>query len=311
MKLFVVTSFWLFVTFHSFAESIEKIVSIETGTGKLEGTLLLDNSQSSNTVALIIAGSGPTDRDANNPAMVNNSLKLLADGLAKVGISSLRYDKRGIGNSNSPGLKEVDLRFENYINDASSWIEYLNKLSSFNKIVVIGHSEGSLIGMVVSQQKNVDKFISIAGAGQPIDQTIREQLKAQPAIVIEQSTPILDKLLQGETVNNIPAFLNALFRPSVQPYMISWFKYDPQKEISKLNKPVLIVQGSTDIQVSLKDADMLAEANKKAEKVVIQNMNHIFKEAPLDRQANFQTYNQSELPIKPELVKVISEFVLN
>jgi fermentation-respiration switch protein FrsA (DUF1100 family) len=165
--------------------------------------------------------------------------------------------------------------------------------------------------MVVSQQKNVDKFISIAGAGQPIDQTIREQLKAQPAIVIEQSTPILDKLLQGETVNNIPAFLNALFRPSVQPYMISWFKYDPQKEISKLNKPVLIVQGSTDIQVSLKDADMLAEANKKAEKVVIQNMNHIFKEATLDRQANFQTYNQSELPIKPELVKVISEFVLN
>jgi pimeloyl-ACP methyl ester carboxylesterase len=311
MKLFVVTSFWLFVTFHSFAESIEKIVSIETATGKLEGTLLLDNSQSSNTVALIIAGSGPTDRDGNNPAMVNNSLKLLADGLAKVGISSLRYDKRGIGNSNSPGLKEVDLRFENYINDASSWIEYLNKLSSFNKIVVIGHSEGSLIGMVVSQQKNVDKFISIAGAGQPIDQTIREQLKAQPAIVIEQSTPILDKLLQGETVDNIPAFLNALFRPSVQPYMISWFKYDPQKEISKLNKPVLIVQGSTDIQVSLKDADMLAEANKKAEKVVIQNMNHIFKEAPLDRQANFQTYNQSELPIKPELVKVISEFVLN
>jgi pimeloyl-ACP methyl ester carboxylesterase len=311
MKLFFVTSFWLFVTFNSFAESIEKIVSIETGTGKLEGTLLLDNSQSSNTVALIIAGSGPTDRDGNNPAMVNNSLKLLADGLAKVGISSLRYDKRGIGNSNSPGLKEVDLRFENYINDASSWIEYLNKLSSFNKIVVIGHSEGSLIGMVVSQQKNVDKFISIAGAGQPIDQTIREQLKAQPAIVIEQSTPILDKLLQGETVNNIPAFLNALFRPSVQPYMISWFKYDPQKEISKLNKPVLIVQGSTDIQVSLKDADMLAEANKKAEKVVIQNMNHIFKEAPLDRQANFQTYNQSELPIKPELVKVISEFVLN
>jgi hypothetical protein len=140
MKLFFVTSFWLFVTFHSFAESIEKIVSIETGTGKLEGTLLLDNSQSSNTVALIIAGSGPTDRDGNNPAMVNNSLKLLADGLAKVGISSLRYDKRGIGNSNSPGLKEVDLRFENYINDASSWIEYLNKLSSFNKIVVIGHS---------------------------------------------------------------------------------------------------------------------------------------------------------------------------
>lgn len=116
--------------------------------------------------------------------------------------------------------------------------------------------------------------------------------------------------MQGETVENVPTFLNSLFRPSVQPYMISWFKYDPQKEIAKLNKPVLIVQGSTDIQVSLIDADKLSAANKKADKVVIQKMNHIFKEATLDRQSNIQTYNQPELPIKPELVKVIGKFVL-
>jgi hypothetical protein len=311
MKLFFITLLWLFTTFSSFAASREKIVSIETGTGKLEGTLLTGDLKSSKTVALIIAGSGPTNRDGNNPTMINNSLKMLADELAKVGISSLRYDKRGIGKSKSAGLEEINLRFDNYINDANSWIEYLNNLSSFNKVVVIGHSEGSLIGMVASQKENVDKFISIAGAGQPIDQTIREQLKAQPPIVLEQSTPILDQLLQGKTVANVPAFLNSLFRPSVQPYMISWFKYDPQKEISKLKKPVLIVQGSTDIQVSSQDADKLAAANKNADKVVIQKMNHIFKEAVLDRQANFQTYNQPELPIKPELVKAIGEFVLN
>tara|TARA_B100000795_G_scaffold15709_2_gene10594 strand:- start:1771 stop:2706 length:936 start_codon:yes stop_codon:yes gene_type:complete len=311
MKLFFITLLWLFTTFSSFAASIEEIVSIETGTGKLEGTLVTGDLKSSKTVALIIAGSGPTNRDGNNPTMINNSLKMLASELAKVGISSLRYDKRGVGKSSSAGLKEVDLRIDNYINDASSWIEYLNNLSRFNKIVVIGHSEGSLIGMVASQKKNVDKFISIAGPGQPIDQTIREQLKAQPPFVLEQSTPILDKLLQGKTVENVPAFLNSLFRPSVQPYMISWFKYDPQKEISKLNMPVLIVQGSTDIQVSLKDADKLAAANKNADKVVIQKMNHIFKEAVIDRQANLKTYNQPELPIKSELVKAIGEFVLN
>jgi len=311
MKSFFIVTLLVFITFNSFATPIEKIVNIETGTGKLEGTLLTDDSKVSKTVALIIAGSGPTNRDGNNPTMTNNSLKMLADKLSKLGISSLRYDKRGIGKSKSSELKESELRFENYINDAISWIEYLNNLSNFNKIVVIGHSEGSLIGMVASQQKNVDKFISIAGAGQPIDQTIREQLKSQPPIVIEQSTLILDKLLQGETVQNIPEFLNFLFRPSVQPYMISWFKYNPQKEISKLNKPVLIVQGSTDIQVSLMDADKLEAANIKADKVVIQKMNHIFKEATLDRQSNFQTYNQPELPIKPELVEVIGEFVHN
>ncbi|RBP80521.1 alpha/beta fold hydrolase [Marinomonas rhizomae] len=311
MKLFFIASLWLSTTFNSFATPREKVVSIDTGTGKLEGTLLINDLKGSKTVALIIAGSGPTDRDGNTPTMINNSLKMLADELAKIGVSSLRYDKRGIGESKDSGLKENELRFDNYINDANSWVEYLRNLSNFNKIIVIGHSEGALIGMVASQQKNVDKFISIAGAGQPIDQTIRDQLKSQPPIFLEQSTPILDKLLQGQAVENVPAFLNSLFRPSVQSYMISWFKYDPKKEIAKLNKPVLIVQGSTDIQVGLMDADKLAAANKKAERVVIQKMNHIFKEATLDRPSNFKTYNQPELSIKPELVKVISEFVLN
>ena len=303
--------FFLIISLSFQVNSTEEIVYLQTKSGVLEGSLLFSEEGDVTPVALILSGSGPTDRDGNNQTMINNSLKMLANELSKAGVSSLRYDKRGIGKSKTSGLKEVDLRFENYINDASSWVEYLNNLSRFNKIVVIGHSEGSLIGMVVSQQKNVDKFISIAGAGQPIDQIIREQLKAQPPIVIEQSTPILDKLLQGETVENVPTFLNSLFRPSVQPYMISWFKYDPQKEISKLNKPVLIVQGATDIQVSLMDAEKLAAANKNADKVVIQKMNHIFKEATLDRLSNFQTYNQPELPIKPELAKVISEFVLN
>ncbi|MCG9695921.1 alpha/beta fold hydrolase [Shewanella sp. Isolate11] len=310
MKL-LITSLLLLTSFNLFATPTTEIVSIETGSGRLEGTLLSDDLNNAKAVALIIAGSGPTDRDGNNPAMKNNSLKMLADELLKVGISSLRYDKRGIGHSKDAGLNEIDLRFENYIDDAKSWIEYLHNLDRFKQIVVIGHSEGSLIGMVAAQQKNVDKFVSIAGAGQPIDQILREQLKAQPPVVLEQSTPILDKLLQGQTVENVPPFLNGLFRPSVQPYMISWFKYDPQKEISKLQKPVLIVQGTSDIQVSLADADKLAAANQRAKKVVIENMNHIFKPSPLDKQANVSTYNQPDLPIKPELISAVSEFIQN
>ena len=308
MKRLFIASLFLLSTLNSFAQNIEKVISIETGIGKLEGSLLTSDVKGSNTVALIIAGSGPTDRNGNNPSMTNNALKMLAEELALVGISSLRYDKRGIGQSKAAGLKEIDLRFDHYINDARHWIDYLVTLNNFNKIIVIGHSEGSLIGMIASQQTNVDKYISLAGAGQPIDLTIRAQLKAQPPIVLEQSTPILDKLLKGETVDNVPAFLNALFRPSIQPYMISWFKYDPRQEIAKLNKPVLIVQGDTDIQVSLTDADNLAIANNKAKKVVIKNMNHIFKQATLNRQANLLTYSQPDLPIKAELIKVISDF---
>ncbi|MCJ7811753.1 alpha/beta hydrolase, partial [bacterium] len=103
--------------------------------------------------------------------------------------------------------------------------------------------------------------------------------------------------------------LNSLLRPSVQPYLISWFKYDPQKEIAKLEIPVLIIQGTTDIQVSVQDAEQLTSANQRAVKQIITGMNHIMKEAELDRVLNIQTYNQPDLPLKTELIKVIVGFI--
>lgn len=293
------------------AAQTEQIVRLDTGTGTLEGSLLVPDVDKGMPAALIIAGSGPTDRDGNNPAMQNNSLKMLAVELAKNGIASLRYDKRGIGKSRQAGLVEKDLRFEHYISDAEDWVRLLKKDKRFSQLSIIGHSEGSLIGMIASRNKNVDKFISIAGTGRPADELIREQLKAQPAMVLEQSEPILDKLVKGETVTDVPPMLNALFRPSVQPYLISWFKYDPKIEIAKLSKPILVVQGSTDIQVAEKDAEMLAKANPGAEKRIINGMNHIFKEAKADWQENIKTYNQPDLPIKQELVKVIVDFINN
>jgi fermentation-respiration switch protein FrsA (DUF1100 family) len=102
--------------------------------------------------------------------------------------------------------------------------------------------------------------------------------------------------------------LNALARPSVQPYMISWFRYDPGQEISKLTIPVLIVQGTTDIQVSEEDARALASANPKAKLVLIEKMNHIFKEAQADRAGNIATYNNPSLPVASELVKRVVDF---
>ena len=306
--LLVVTMFLAMVC-SLFAAQAETIVQLETKTGTLEGSLLVPEGKIGIPVALIIAGSGPTDRDGNNPVMKNNSLKLMATELFKNGIASLRYDKRAIGKSRGAGLKESDLRFENYIEDARGWVELLGKDKRFNQVIVIGHSVGSLIGMIASQEQGVDKFVSIAGVGQPADKTLREQLKSQPPAVLDIALPIIDTLAKGETVSNVDPILYSLFRPSVQPYLISWLKYDPSKEIAKLKIPVLIIQGSTDIQVSEKDAKMLAEANQKAEKKMIKGMNHIFKEAELDRLKNIQTYNQPELPIKPELTEAIVGFI--
>ena len=309
MKTFLCTLLILMFTFPDLYSQTEKIITLKTATGDLGGTLLAPGSQSDGLVALIIAGSGPTDRDGNNPVMKNNSLKMLATALKKNGIASLRYDKRGIAKSQSAGVKEADLRFENYVGDAKAWVIYLKKELKFKSIVIIGHSEGSLIGMIASQDKNVDKFVSIAGAGQAADKIIREQLRNQPPSLAIQVNSILDELVKGKTVENTPPQLNSLFRQSVQPYMISWIKYDPQKEISKLKIPVLIVQGTTDIQVSQDDANRLAKALPAAKLAIIEGMNHIMKPAPADRQMNIVTYTQPDLPIKKELIEKLVPFI--
>lgn len=288
----------------------EETITLDTETGKLEGTVLLPKTVDEKLpVVLIIPGSGPTDRNGNNAAMTNNSLKLLAEGLAEKGIASLRYDKRGVGGSSTAAISEDKLRFENYIDDAGRWLEALQQNERFGNITVIGHSQGSLIGMIITTRLGANKFISIAGSGETINETIIEQLKAQPEFVSSAAFKILDSLEKGNTVNNVPDFLNSLFRPSIQPYMISWMKYDPQHEVSKIEVPVLIIQGTTDIQVSKKNAEILKEANLKAELIFIEGMNHIFKESEMDREQNLLTYNNPDLPLKEGLIDYLAEFI--
>ncbi len=287
---------------------VETKVTLATKSGNIEGVMSVPVKGQRMPVALIIAGSGATDRDGNDPVMKRNSLKMLSAALLERGIATLRYDKRGIGASAAAGKAEADLRFDDYVNDAKGWITLLKKDKRFSKVVVIGHSEGSLIGMIAA--KGADKFISIAGAGQPADKLIHEQLMAQPKQVQDLAFPILDSLAAGHLVKNVHPMLFSLFRPSVQPYMISWFRYDPQREIRNLFIPVLIVQGTNDIQVSVEDARRLATANTRADLVLVEHMNHVFKIVEGDRQANIKTYSDPNLPIAPELGKRVADFIL-
>lgn len=282
-------------------------IMLHTPSGDISGTLLLPASKRRVPVALIIAGSGPTDRDGNNPMMKNNSLKLLATELAKNGIASIRYDKRGVAQSKDAGKSEKDLRFDDYVNDARGWITLVKNDKRFNKVFVVGHSEGSLIGMLAGDE--TDGVVSVAGAGRPADVVLKEQLSAQPKDVRDVVYSKLDSLKAGNLVKDVPLPLYSLLRPSVQPYLISWFRQDPPGAIRKLTVPVLIVQGISDIQVSVEDAKALAAANPKSRLVLIDKMNHIFRLVDGDRQANIATYSKSELPISEELVKSIVGFI--
>ena len=223
---------------------------------RLSGKLALPEGVRKPPLVLIISGSGPTDLDGNNPVMKNNHQKLLAHDLASKGIASFRYNKRIIPSNNNI-FHESDLRFEDFSSDAAACLEYLKKSRRFGKIYILGISEGSLIGMLTAQECRVHGFVSYAGAGFPIGNILVRQVSAQSEYLGRETRAIADSLEAGHRVKIINPLLMGLFRPDVQPYLISWMKYDPAEEIGKLKCPVLIVQGTTDIQVNLDDAERL------------------------------------------------------
>ncbi|GHT04413.1 alpha/beta hydrolase [Bacteroidia bacterium] len=309
MKKTFILIFCLFLSLHLVAQ--EENIVLNTPTGAIYGTLYLPEMQATSPVVLLIAGSGPTDRNGNQPMMQNNSLKMLAKGLGQQGIASLRFDKRGIGESQAAGGKEEDLRFDHYIEDVRLWIDLLAKDTRFSSVTVAGHSEGSLIGLMASENNaQVKSFISIAGSALPADEIIQEQLENQPQQVKDLVFPILEKLKQGEQVSDVSPALYSLFRPSVQPYMISWMKYHPQTEIKKLTVPVLIIQGTNDIQVSVNHADLLANAHPEAEKKLIESMNHVLKKCDSKEQlVQLTVYTNPELPLADGLISAVVEFI--
>ncbi|HVF40148.1 MAG TPA: alpha/beta fold hydrolase [Gemmatimonadaceae bacterium] len=287
-------------------------VTLATSSGNLAGTLQLPSGRTPVPVVLIIAGSGPTDRDGNTPALPgsNNSLKLLAEGLAGRGLASLRYDKRGVGGSASAATRESELRFTNYVDDAAAWIRHLRSDRRFSTLTVIGHSEGSLIGMIAAKQAGADAFVSIAGAGRRPQDIITEQLSAQlPVATVNRAKEIMKQIETGGKPDSIPPVLAPLFRPSVQPYLVSWFKFDPTAEIAGLTIPAMVVQGTTDLQITQEDARRLAAAYPAATMLTVEGMNHVMKKAPAGRQEQMMSYMDPSMPVVPSMLDGIAAFV--
>ena len=251
---------------------------LKTETGTLYGTLDLPSTPAPWPVVIFHAGSGPTDRDGNGPLVQTDCMKQLGRALAADGIAVLRIDKRGIAASRKALAREEDIRLETYANDLAAWIVKLRQDSRFTKVGIMGHSEGALIGLIALAETKPDAFVSLCGPGRPLQDILREQLKKNlPEKLNQQSDAIITELTAGRSVKEIPKGLEALFRPSVQPYIISMFRYDPAQLIAAYKGPVLVVSGSTDIQVAAVDAKKLGEANPRARVVTIDGMNHVFK----------------------------------
>ena len=287
-------------------------VTLSTDTGEIHGTLSVPDN-ASRTAVLIIAGSGPTDRNGNSSVtgIATNTYKMLADSLAAHGYASLRYDKRGIAASVAAGADESQLTFDAYIDDAAAWAEWLAADERFDRVVLAGHSEGGLIALVAAKRSDkVVAVVTLAGVGESIDATLRRQLSTQPEPYRTECMRIIDELKAGRTVSDPMPELAALFRPSVQPFLISQMRYEPATEARTLTQPLLVVQGTTDIQINLNDAIKLSTVNPRTRLAIVSEMNHVLKPcASLDQQAQMMTYINDTLPLAPTLVATIVDFL--
>jgi alpha-beta hydrolase superfamily lysophospholipase len=298
------------------ASPAQEPVTVSIPAGQLSGTLMLPADMSRPVpVALIIAGSGPTDRDGNQSAFLKtDAYKKLAQGLAARGIATLRYDKRGIGES-TDAQAESDLRFDDFVNDALALAKKLEADKRFSSVWIIGHSEGSLIGTVAAERdSHVAGLVSLEGPGRDLGTIIDEQVSANPANppgIVDEVKKIDASLKAGKTVANPDPRLAALFRPQIQAYLISEYAYDPKVEIAKLSIPVLIVHGSHDLQVSSVDAAALSAGDPRATMLNVDGMNHVLVDAPAARAANLATYGEPSLPLDSKLVPAVAHFIVS
>lgn len=293
------------------AASAETPITLQTTSGEIYGTLVAPEN-ASRTAVLIIAGSGPTDRNGNSVAGIStNAYQMLADSLAAHGYASLRYDKRGIAASAAAGTDESQLSFDAYIDDAAAWVDLLVADERFDRVVLAGHSEGGLIALVAAKRsEQVAAVITLAGVGEAIDATLRRQLATQPEPYKSECYRIIDELKAGRKVADVKPELAVLFRESVHPFLISQMRYDPAAEARALKVPLLVVQGTTDIQINLNDAMKLSTSNFAAKLAIIKDMNHVLKPcASLDQQAQMMTYINSSVALAPTLVPTLVGFL--
>lgn len=256
-----------------------------------------------------IAGSGPTDRNGNSKILQgeNNSLKYLAEELTLKGFSTFRFDKRMIGDSDGFPSEDSTI-FYDFVTDVNKIVSFFRENYKFEKISIIGHSEGSLIGAIATSESNVNKFVSLCGMVEPLDTTLIKQLTPKAPAMMPKIEKYLDDLNAGRMIDSVHPLLLSIFRPSVQPYLIDILKYNPDEVYTKIVNKTLFIGGGYDIQVKGEDIVTFAKSiNGKY--LIFEEMNHVLKKTPKDYMNQIESYSNPDLPLYDGLINEIVKFL--
>lgn len=322
------SSFWL--AWAPSPDTGDMALSVKVRGGALRGSLLLPAGEGPFPLVVFIGGAGTTDRDGNNYNVPGrcDGMRSLAFALRDLGVATYRYDKRGAGESYVLGGGKTDLVFGDYVDDAAAVIRALEGDARFSRLVVGGHTEGGLVAAAAvrrlaegagqaavaqadspaSAGRGVDGLILLCASGRTAVETVETSLADLPAELKAEAGEIMDSLKAGKPWPAPSEYFADFFRPSFQPYLISWFGFDIRKELAATRVPLLIVQGDYDFQVTLSEAFLLAQARPDAAAVVVRGMNHVLKEVPQELDENYRSFSDPSFPLAAGLADLLASF---
>jgi pimeloyl-ACP methyl ester carboxylesterase len=284
-----------------------KELSVSRGGVVLRGSAWLPSSARAGVpVVLMIAGSGPTDRDGNSPLGVHSdTYRMVASELAARGVASVRYDKRSTGASGRDSAPEA-LVLADFVDDALAWIQLIRKQPEFGKLTLLGHSEGGLIAALAAERAPVDALVLLASPGRPLGTLVRSQLARQaPPPLLGDYDRITRALRAKQPIDPVPEPLAGLFNPGARNFFASAMDLEPAAELKKVRTGRLtIVQGSTDLQISTEDAKSLAAARPDGHLTLIPDMNHVLK-SETSLAGPQLSYADPSRPLAPGLVDAV------
>jgi len=276
--------------------------------GAIDAVLAIPPGAEPLPVALLIAGSGPTDHDGNGPGIEPATLKKLSEQLAARKIATLRYDKRGAGGWKPEFGRPEDFRFKDFVDDAVALASYLRSSGNFSKVVLIGHSEGGLVAILAARRTQVDRLVLLTTSARRQGDLLKAQLeKTVPSDVLKPIVAAIDAIMAGKTVDPPPPGLS--MPPPMQPGIASAFLEDPIAPLKLIEQPTLLVGGGRDRQVARLDFDGLAAASPSAKTLWLPNMNHVLVDVT-DEADDLAAYNQPDRALNTVLIDALAAFIV-